>query len=759
MSSGIRSPERTKFLHIVMSYDAVEGKYSYQTLDNPALRHRPCGPTCDFDETLKAWQALPRSVKQAAARWVDDNYSDRIWQLHAALPIQKDTRTTRKLLQKAVLGAVASQGMASIMLVFSSTENYITSDAGSTTAPGDSVSGSSHTYDPTSDGGVSRVELSQTDMEQMREWLTTRGLSTAKIAELEQLVVKQKESATAASATQPSNPHEQRSQQDDSARHDLKDAAMQADVNRQGSGSHVRFVTGDVAPPARHQSTTATAAFRGSTLPDRDYNRFYDYRQDYGRDIPSPPPRPIPDSSYDDDLPYRRQLYEHGPDVSKNPFYDDGYNPPRWDVSRVADEDGYRAEPRQSAYQRRDLEGLHRTRTEDELAYRDRHPQVHRQHSYGYNTSVDPSSYWDRDPTYVVRTRNTPAHLYNKVYEDPGRVPYSSQPVHSRSRDQRIDFNDELAERNLESRRRSHDRDRDREDSDTSSRSRGRHRSSERYVSERHEHVKPKVRGRASGDAIDEAEYARRKAEEIFRSKKEADRVVIDLSDRVIIRERDTLRRREKSPLPIQITERSLPAHQERQDIVLKPYDGYYLHGRDIHGRNNSGDKWHIHPGLTQTPRWVCHDDVPIPRELSPEPMLDDAEDAEDAALDDDELKNKMLVKYTGGTVANALTTPDRTGTHGPKANKDADVARENPTDPGAEIDDDGNRRDSAAATKDIPDKKKGAGPDSLPGLEAETPGDEPAASNPQPGDTPNSTTPIPGVQVSPRQITEASSC
>jgi hypothetical protein len=40
-SSGLPNPERTKFLHIVMSYDSAEGKYSWQTLDNPALRHSP----------------------------------------------------------------------------------------------------------------------------------------------------------------------------------------------------------------------------------------------------------------------------------------------------------------------------------------------------------------------------------------------------------------------------------------------------------------------------------------------------------------------------------------------------------------------------------------------------------------------------------------------------------------------------------------------------------------------------------------------
>jgi len=40
-TSGLDPSERTRFLHIVMSYDSTEGKYSWQTVDNPALRHQP----------------------------------------------------------------------------------------------------------------------------------------------------------------------------------------------------------------------------------------------------------------------------------------------------------------------------------------------------------------------------------------------------------------------------------------------------------------------------------------------------------------------------------------------------------------------------------------------------------------------------------------------------------------------------------------------------------------------------------------------
>jgi len=255
-------------MHIVMSYDSAEGKYSYQTLDRTALRHEPCTSACDVDDTLRAWQALPRSVKQAASRWVDDNFSYRLWHLHAALPIRRDVRATRRFLQKVVLGGVAHQGVASIMLVFSSTYRYDTSE----TLAGDSASESSHMSAPMSDGGASRVELSQADIEQMREWLTSRGLSTAKIAGLEALIVKQKESAAAAAATQTSMPYGQSSPQDDNTGHGQTDATVQADIRRQGTGSHVRFATADdVAPSARLKSNATTVASRRSTTYDRGY--------------------------------------------------------------------------------------------------------------------------------------------------------------------------------------------------------------------------------------------------------------------------------------------------------------------------------------------------------------------------------------------------------------------------------------------------------------------------------------------------------
>jgi hypothetical protein len=653
-----------------MSYDSVEGKYSYQTLDDTALRHQPCGPTCDFDETLRAWQALPRSVKQAASSWVDENFSHRTWHLHAALPIQKDIRTTRRLLQRAVLGTVAHQGVASILLVFSSTEKYVTSE---TSAVRGSVSSSSDTWDGMYDGGASRVDLSQADMEQMREWLTTKGLSAEKIAELEALVVKQKESAAAAAATQASMRRDQSSPQRDNTGDDPTDATVQAVISRPGAASHVRFVSGDVAPSMRQKSDATTVASRRSNSGYNFHRRPEPYqtsthdglRQDYRDGSPQPPPHRLP---------------EHASDAPKNPFEHYRYDPTRRHSSRRIDDPLYRVNSHQNAYDRRDPREPNRTLTGNEWERRDRHPQTYRQYGHDYNTSLDSS-------------------------RNPFLPPPRSGRSGSRSRDHRSRLSYELAEELAEDRagtmpdrrRRSPDPSPERGGSDTSSRSRGRRRSSERHVV-RHKHIKPMDSRRYQDDSMGP--------------------------------EASSLGR------PVRIIERTQPATRERREIITNPYNDYSLHQR-------------IYPGSTQMPLSLDPDMFSIPRQLSPEPMADDASDAEDAELDDAELKNKMLVKYTGGTVANTPAEPGRMSdkSHGPDAEQDAKVAKESVAGPGAEIDDEDTQW--GAFQKKIRDSKKRAMPDLEP-----TPGlstIEPASPDSQTVARPVSTSPIPGVQVSRR--------
>jgi hypothetical protein len=126
-----------------------------------------------------------------------------------------------------------------------------------------------------------------------------------------------------------------------------------------------------------------------------------------------------------------------------------------------------------------------------------------------------------------------------------------------------------------------------------------------------------------------------------------------------------------------------------------------------------------------------------------------------------------MLVKYTGGTVANTPAGPGRTGDkpHGPDVENNPKVATDNAADAGAEndaIDDPwGFGRAKAAKKKK---KKKSRQEESAwrPDSELE-PVSEPEVSVVEPAsqtiDRPPTTTPIPGVQVSRHRATVISSC
>lgn len=138
---------------------------------------------------MKVWQTVPRIIKQSASKWVEDNHSTRTWHLHAALPIEKNVRKTRSFLQKAILGEIVHRGTSDVLLVFTSTTDSDTfhTDTLDVTEEIKSVSGS-QTSAPVSEGAVSRIELSMTDVVQMREWLLNRGVSPAKADHLESLI-------------------------------------------------------------------------------------------------------------------------------------------------------------------------------------------------------------------------------------------------------------------------------------------------------------------------------------------------------------------------------------------------------------------------------------------------------------------------------------------------------------------------------------------------------------------------------------------
>jgi len=643
MSSGLHSSERTKFLHIVMSYDSVEGKYSYQTLDNPALRHRPCGSTCDFNDTLRAWQALPRSVKNAASGWVEANFSDRIWHLHAALPISKDVRTTRKFLQKAVLGAVAYQGMSSIMLVFSSSENHASSETDSTAVAGGSVSDSSHTYVPMPDGGTPRVELSQTDVERMREWLTAKGLSTAKIAQLESLVVKKKESAADAAATQPSIPTQDKSsRQDGSTGHGPIDVDMQVKPDQRGSGSHVRFVTGDVAPLTQRHSATAFAPKETNA-----YSSIPAVPQQYG--------------GYPMMQPYSHSPYEPPPPPGAMfPSGNEGWNAPKRHSTRREDYSNYGVDFPRVAHQ-------NYMQTNYELPYRDRLSTDYRPHSQNHNTRPIPRYYDNRNKVYDVHKRTTDRHAargtpYVDVYNDLNQT----QPSPTRNR---FDRNSRYYREPPNETVRSSSKAMVDSPMPYSSEPRVALRSPS-ISSSTHSNSNSSFDSNSWAGLSDDAQE--RTVNTTLAAAGSRGSARDDKKSSGFLFGQDLRRpRRDTSPHPVRRAERPSLRYTQKHGLIPSGYSydpsRAWLYHSDYEqdaGRTYNVEKWQYRPGvgLRPTSTFVDRGEPPIPRDLSPKPILDDASDAEDAVLDDTELMNKMLVKYTGGIAGKISAGPNLTG-------------------------------------------------------------------------------------------------
>jgi hypothetical protein len=118
------SNDAVDFLHIAVSFNLGEGKHSFQSYDHTILKHKPCGPDCDLQTTMRLWQTLPESVKQSVSTWVEETYSvkESDWNLHSAIPVAKNTPKTRRLLQRLVLGATPRETAGSILLILGPSE-------------------------------------------------------------------------------------------------------------------------------------------------------------------------------------------------------------------------------------------------------------------------------------------------------------------------------------------------------------------------------------------------------------------------------------------------------------------------------------------------------------------------------------------------------------------------------------------------------------------------------------------------------------
>ena len=146
-------------MHIAVSYDPGEGKHSFQPIDHTILKHKPCGPACDLQTTMRLWQALPDLVKQSVPTWVKETYNVKSseWNLHSAIPVTNNAPRTRKLLQKLVLGTTARETAGGILLILASTERPYRSGS-STDSVRSASSSASDSPKPASKEDVKRLQ-------------------------------------------------------------------------------------------------------------------------------------------------------------------------------------------------------------------------------------------------------------------------------------------------------------------------------------------------------------------------------------------------------------------------------------------------------------------------------------------------------------------------------------------------------------------------------------------------------------------------
>lgn len=623
------SQSRTHFLNFVLAYDIAERTYSCQTFNNPALKHEPCGPICDIESTMRAWQTIPQPIRKAAFDWITETYPDRLWHLHAALPLESDVRKTRKFLQKAILGEVLRQGTSDILLVFStsSTDQYAASPPDNTAA-GDAKSESSRTSVPASEGAASRVELSKADLEQMRDWLVTKGLSTAKIAELEAMVTKQKEAATTSAPPQApagerlSGEEQRYTAATSNLRSDFREPNMtvrfaaDAGVNRtqQRSDEWVLPNTfnesaqrkGSLGYPTAEPPKDSSIYRRDDRQGYREYSlppRAYSYDNEFGERERSFDIERVKSRGREAQLEADLQNYPR--DYYKKSYDDVGYKPRSGlTVERDQLARGYEHLYRDDAY---DYRGRDQTRDRYD---RDSNAIVNKDDMWDYRARDRDRDRYNREQEYVVIER-APRSGPHRRSPSPSPPPPPPPPRHR--------YPSPVYERGYERPSRPSERDYTRASGTRS------------YV----------VR---NGNPFAPAELP--------------PNIPLPTNYRSRSRERRVDHRFSRSPSPRISRYRTSPPRRttydqrspisrEPEEILIRRKEYYY----DQDSSRNKDDEWAFRPSDAEHKRHVDIEVIRIPRSSSPEEIREDVSDSEDAMLDDAELKNKMMIKYTGGAL------------------------------------------------------------------------------------------------------------
>lgn len=638
------------------------------------------------------------------------------WHLHAAMQVQKYPRRGQKTLRRALLGSAPPRDATDTLLVYC--RHRPRHELGLINSRPNSASAS------LSPALAPRVEISQTDLEQLRAWLNSIGLSTARVDELEAWLVKQKD--ISAYLDQPTVTVPNNELGDEQPKAERKTDRVDESENLAHNDVTIRFMRdGD------SRAVDDTAGPRNA-----EHRIVPDPVEDRSRRRGGHPPETEPIAAPDlDRLRYRPDprgqlgTYNGYPAASANPYSTLNVGPPnqQWDSS-YGYNDVYQSQPRDRSIRFED----------DEIDIRPARPAARLNRGAERTVGRDLGAENRREVALVTR------RLRSELDDEIEKIRLE------RARDRRLleGFADELAEIRLERPAERHVRSRSRRRSDVSSASssgRDRFRQDRRYderrnrveVDEKEARVREVVveerMMEAARRALDPEEReveSRRIAEkyESDRKQREAERrleqmarelrqqqredaskdyqVVVkdpydfrysnpvhdiradDSADRIII-EHDRYHRRGFSPPPVRIPnpfspvstndspdwynpvrERERPYQQHENCYGLSPVRERPPIAPEERERKREiitlrDNEWDHYPERRRDyDHYIARDKVamapwPLPTGPDTKEERDEAaSDAEDANLDDEQLKNKMLVKYTSGGLNSVAPQP-----------------------------------------------------------------------------------------------------
>lgn len=181
--SSLNTASDLVFAHLALTYSSIggdAGTNECHPFDVSGVQHNPCGDHCDIDATMKVWAQVPRAAKDSALRCVNKCFGNKRWLLHSAYFRDQSTRGSRRLLQRALLGSVVSTGLINVLLTYSASND----DSGSEETKSGPGASKDLRKEADAEAASSRDGLTQPRAERLRKWLREAAWKEGEVEEL-----------------------------------------------------------------------------------------------------------------------------------------------------------------------------------------------------------------------------------------------------------------------------------------------------------------------------------------------------------------------------------------------------------------------------------------------------------------------------------------------------------------------------------------------------------------------------------------------